>query len=97
MLNKNKEKQMFKNINFTKLGINLALFGLKLQGKVPTRYRKNGMKDNKYTISYTTGGESEENFLKITKGTKVYYFPEYERKKEIRKNTYTLNISNQKI
>jgi len=84
-------------INFVKLGINLALFGLKIQGKVPTRYRDNERKNNDYTISYTEGGESGENFLKITKGTKVYYFPEYERKKELRKNTYTLDIENQRI
>jgi len=74
-------------INFVKLGVNLALFGLKIQGRVPTRYRDNERKNNDYTISYTEGGESGENFLKITKGTKVYYFPEYERKKELRKNT----------
>ena len=84
-------------INFVKLGVNLALFGLKIQGRVPTRYRDNERKNNDYTISYTEGGESGENFLKITKGTKAYYFPEYERKKEIRKNTYTLDILNQKI
>jgi len=84
-------------INFVKLGINLALFGLKIQGRVPTRYRDNERKNNDYTISYTEGGESGENFLKITKGTKVYYFPEYERKKELRKNTYTLDIENQRI
>ena len=88
---------MFKNINFPKLGINLALFGMKLQGKVPTRNWTNKSKDNKYTISYTSGGDSGENFLKITKGTEAFYFPEYERKKEIRKNTYTLDILNQKI
>jgi len=84
-------------INFVKLGVNLALFGLKIQGRVPTRYRDNERKNNDYTISYTEGGESGENFLKITKGTKVYYFPEYERKKELRKNTYTLDVSNQRI
>ena len=84
-------------INFVKLGINLALFGLKIQGRVPTRYRDNERKNYDYTISYTEGGESGENFLKITKGTKVYYFPEYERKKELRKNTYTLDIENQRI
>lgn len=84
-------------INFVKLGVNLALFGLKIQGRVPTRYRDNERKNNDYTISYTKGGESGENFLKITKGTKVYYFPEYERKKELRKNTYTLDIENQRI
>ena len=84
-------------INFVKLGVNLALFGLKIQGRVPTRYRDNEKKNNNYTISYTEGGESGENFLKITKGTKVYYFPEYERKKELRKNTYTLDIENQRI
>ena len=84
-------------INFVKLGVNLALFGLKIQGRVPTRYRDNERKNNDYTISYTKGGESGENFLKITKGTKVYYFPEYERKKELRKNTYTLDVSNQRI
>ena len=48
-------------INFVKLGVNLALFGLKIQGRVPTRYRDN------------------------------------ERKKELRKNTYTLDIENQRI
>ena len=84
-------------INFVKLGVNLALFGLKIQGRIPTRYRDNERKNNDYTISYTEGGESGENFLKITKGTKVYYFPEYERKKELRKNTYTLDIENQRI
>tara|TARA_R100000781_G_scaffold92066_1_gene56985 strand:- start:966 stop:1226 length:261 start_codon:yes stop_codon:yes gene_type:complete len=84
-------------INFVKLGVNLALFGLKIQGRVPTRYRDNERKNNDYTISYTEGGASGENFLKITKGTKVYYFPEYERKKELRKNTYTLDIGNQRI
>ena len=84
-------------INFVKLGVNLALFGLKIQGRVPTRYRDNERKNNDYTISYTEGGESGENFLKITKGTKAYYFPEYERKKELRKNTYTLDIENQRI
>ena len=88
---------MFKNINFSKLGINLALFGMKLQGKVPTRYRDNERKNNDYTISYTSGGESGENFLKITKGTEAFYFPEYERKNEIRKNTYILDIDNQRI
>ena len=87
---------MFNNINFIKLGVNLALFGLKLQGKVPTRHRDNKSKDNKYTISYTSGGESGENFLRITKGTKAFYYPEYERKNEIRKNTYTLNVYNNK-
>jgi hypothetical protein len=84
-------------INFVKLGVNLALFGLKIQGKVPTRYRDNERKNNNYTISYTEGGESGEKFLKITRGTKAYYFPEYERKKEVRKNTYTLDVSNQRI
>ena len=69
-------------INFIKLGVNLALLGLKLQGKVPTRYRDNEKKDNDYTISYTKGGESGENFLKITKGTKAYYFPEKKRYKK---------------
>jgi len=84
-------------INFVKLGVNLALFGLKIQGRVPTRYRDNERKNNDYTISYTEGGESGENFLKITRGTEVFYFPEYERKKEIRKNTYSLNVANEKI
>jgi len=87
---------MFNNINFIKLGVNLALFGLKLQGKVPTRHRNNKRQDNKYTISYTKGGESGENFLRITKGTKAFYYPEYERKNEIRKNTYTLDVHNQR-
>ena len=57
---------MFNKINFTKLGINITLLGLKLQGKIPTRRRDNKTKDNKYTISYTSGGESLENFLKIS-------------------------------
>ena len=83
-------------INFVKLGVNVALFGLKIQGRVPTRYRDNKEKDNSYTISYTNGGDSKENFLKITRGTKAYYFPEYERKHEVRKNTYTLDVYNQK-
>ena len=83
-------------INFVKLGVNIALFGLKIQGRVPTRYRDNKEKDNNYTISYTNGGDSKENFLKITRGTKAYYFPEYERKNEVRKNTYTLDVYNQK-
>ena len=42
-------------INFVKLGVNIALFGLKIQGRVPTRYRDNKEKDNNYTISYTNG------------------------------------------
>ena len=33
-------------INFVKLGVNLALFGLKIQGRVPTRYRDNEKKNN---------------------------------------------------
>ena len=88
---------MFNKVNFIKLGINITLLGLRLQGKIPTRHRDNKTKDNKYTISYTAGGESLENFLKITRGTEVFYFPEYERKKEIRKNTYSLNVANEKI
>ena len=42
-------------INFVKLCVNLALFGLKIQGRVPTRYRDNERKNNDYTISYTKG------------------------------------------
>ena len=51
-------------INFVKLGVNLALLGLKLQGKVPTRYRDNEKKDNDYTISYTKVEKVEKTFLK---------------------------------
>jgi hypothetical protein len=87
---------MLNKINFVKLGVQFAHFGLKLQGRLPTRARYNGLKDNNFTISYTSGGDSKENFLKITKGRSVYYFPEYERKNEIRKNTYILDINNRK-
>ena len=82
---------------FNRIKTELVHLKFKLLGKTPTRYRINKDIDNGYTVSKTTGGISGENFIRITKGKKNFYYPNYLRKGTIRKNNYVLDIHNRKV
>tara|TARA_A100001515_G_scaffold105024_1_gene85745 strand:- start:1578 stop:1835 length:258 start_codon:yes stop_codon:yes gene_type:complete len=82
---------------FNRIKTELIHLKFKLLGKTPTRYRINKDIDNGYTVSKTTGGISGENFIRITKGKKNFYYPNYLRKGTIRKNNYVLDIHNRKV
>jgi len=82
---------------FNRIKTELTHFKFKLLGKTPTRYRINKDIDNGYTVSKTSGGISGENFIRITKGRKNFYYPNYLRNGVIRKNTYILDIDNRKV
>ena len=68
-----------------------------LQGKKPTRIRVNKLQDNGYFIDLTSGGYCNEGFIRISKGKKNWYYPNYARKANIRVNNYTLDINNNRI
>jgi hypothetical protein len=82
---------------FNRIKTELIHLKFKLLGKTPTRYRINKDIDNGYTVSKTTGGISGENFIRITKGKKNFYYPNYLRNGTIRKNNYVLDIHNRKV
>jgi hypothetical protein len=82
---------------FNRIKTELTHFKFKLLGKTPTRYRINKDTDNGFTVSETSGGISGENFIRITKGRKNFYYPNYLRNGVIRKNTYILDIDNRKV
>tara|TARA_Y100000310_G_C20099871_1_gene542203 strand:+ start:178 stop:462 length:285 start_codon:yes stop_codon:yes gene_type:complete len=59
-----------------------------------TRYRRNKELDNGYSVSNTSGGLSQEGFTRITKGTRNWYYPNYNRKGKTRVNKYILDVNN---
>ena len=68
-----------------------------LKGIKPTRYRENLKKNNGYSIDITSGGKSNEGFVRVSKGFKNWYYPNYTRKNGVRVNDYVLNVDNNKI
>ena len=50
--------------------------------------------NNGYSVSNTSGGLSQEGFTRITKGTRNWYYPNYERKGKTRVNKYILDVNN---
>ena len=82
--------------NFIKVYL-IHFFKFQLRGIKPTRYRINEIRNNGYSIDLTTGGTSNEGFVRITKGVKNWYYPNYTRKNSVRVNGYILNVDNNKI
>ena len=70
---------------------------LQLRGIKPTRYRENEIVNNGYFIDLTSGGKSNEGFVRVSKGFKNWYYPNYTRKNGVRVNDYVLNVDNNKI
>ena len=68
-----------------------------LKGIKPTRYRENFEKNNGYSIDITSGGKSNEGFIRVSKGLKTWYYPNYYRRNGIRINDYSLDLYNNKI
>ena len=68
-----------------------------LKGIKPTRYRENEIVNNGYFIDLTSGGKSNEGFIRVSKGLKNWYYPNYTRKNSVRINDYILNVDNNKI
>ena len=75
----------------------IHFFKFQLKGIKPTRIRVNEIKDNGYSIDLTNGGKSNEGFIRVNKGLKTQYYPNYTRKNSIRVNDYVLNVYNNKI
>ena len=75
----------------------IHFFKFQLKGIKPTRIRVNEIKDNGYSIDLTNGGKSNEGFIRVNKGLKTWYYPNYTRKNSVRINDYTLNLYNNKI
>ena len=75
----------------------IHFFKFQLKGIKPTRIRVNEIKDNGYSIDLTSGGKSNEGFIRVSKGLKTLYYPNYTRKNSVRINGYTLNLYNSKI
>ena len=77
-------------INFIKT--NYVALAFALNGVKPTRYRKNQTATIKhgssYFIEHTNGGSSNEGFIKINRGCRVAYFPNYNRKGKTRINKF---------
>ena len=77
-------------INFIKA--NYLAFSFALKGVKPTRYRKNQTATIKHGSSYfieeTNGGLSNEGFIKINRGCRVAYFPNYNRNGKTRINKF---------
>ena len=72
-------------------------FKFQLKGIKPTRIRVNEIKNNGYSIDLTSGGKSNEGFIRVSKGLKTLYYPNYTRKNSVRVNDYTLNLYNSKV
>ena len=75
----------------------IHFFKFQLKGIKPTRIRVNEIKDNGYSIDLTNGGKSNEGFIRVNKGLKTWYYPNYIRKNSVRVNDYTLNLYNSKV
>ena len=75
----------------------IHFFKFQLKGIKPTRIRVNEIKDNGYSIDLTNGGKSNEGFIRVNKGLKTWYYPNYTRKNSVRINDYTLNLYNSKV
>ena len=75
----------------------IHFFKFQLKGIKPTRIRVNEIKDNGYSIDLTSGGKSNEGFIRVNKGLKTWYYPNYVRKNSVRVNDYTLNLYNSKV
>ncbi len=75
----------------------IHFFKFQLKGIKPTRIRVNEIKDNGYSIDLTSGGKSNEGFIRVSKGLKTLYYPNYTRKNSVRVNDYTLNLYNSKV
>ena len=61
------------------------------------RSRENFEKNNGYSIDITSGGKSNEGFVRVSKGLKTWYYPNYYRNSGIRINNYSLDLYNNKI
>ena len=75
----------------------IHFFKFHLRGIKPTRYRENEIINNGYFIDLTSGGKSNEGFVRVSKGFKNWYYPNYTRKNGVRVNDYVLNVDNNKI
>jgi len=75
----------------------IHFFQFQLKGIKATRIRVNEIKDNGYSIDLTSGGKSNEGFVRVNKGLKTLYYPNYTRKNSVRINDYTLNLYNSKV
>ena len=75
----------------------IHFFQFQLKGIKATRIRVNEIKDNGYSIDLTSGGKSNEGFVRVNKGLKTLYYPNYTRKNSVRINGYTLNLYNSKV
>ena len=75
----------------------IHFFKFQLRGIKPTRYRINEIRNNGYSIDLTNGGKANEGFIRVSKGLKTWYYPNYTRKNSVRINGYTLNLYNSKI
>ena len=83
---------------FNKIKVYLIhFFKFQLRGIKPTRYRENLEKNNGYSIDITYGGKSNEGFVRVSKGLKTWYYPNYYRRSGIRINDYSLDLYNNKI
>jgi len=75
----------------------IHFFKFQLKGIKATRIRVNEVKNNGYSIDLTNGGKSNEGFVRVSKGLKTWYYPNYVRNSGVRINDYTLNLYNNKI
>ena len=75
----------------------IHFFKFQIRGIKPTRYRENEIVNNGYFIDLTSGGKSNEGFIRVSKGLKTWYYPNYYRNSGIRINNYSLDLYNNKI
>ena len=75
----------------------IHFFKFQLRVIKPTRIRVNEVKNNGYSIDLTNGGKANEGFIRVSKGLKTWYYPNYTRKNSVRINGYTLNLYNSKV
>ena len=69
-------------------------WNFQMRGIKATRYRKNLHQNNGYFVDLTSGGNCGEGFIRISKGKKNYYYPNYFRNGQIRSNSYVLDVAN---
>ena len=72
-------------------------WNFQMRGIKATRYRKNLHQNNGYFVDLTSGGNCGEGFVRISKGKKNWYYPNYFRRGKIRTNTYILDTLNIKF
>ena len=72
----------------------IHFFKFQLKGIKPTRIRVNEIKDNGYSIDLTSGGKSNEGFIRVSKGLKTWYNALMDKLERVNKELYSKQFKN---